>query len=114
MPNPGVGARISIGYLERESEIRNLIAFCNQFQFIQKGKQSFNIGEGFQQIISFKLDNLKQSLVLLQELKSFVNIDFSHEISGEDQRLKAENCNHLTSEEYGLLDNELKNSLKRI
>jgi len=112
--NTGIGARIAIRYVDNEAGIRNLIAFCNQIHFVQQGTKSFNIGDGFEQIIIFKLDNLKQSLVLLQELKSVVNHDYSHEVNEVGERLRAENCNHLTAAEYIVINNKLKDALNSI
>lgn len=112
--SPGIGSRIAMEYIDKEPQIRNLTAFCNQFRFVQQAAQSFNIGDGFKQIINFKLDNLKQSLVLLQELKSAVNQDFSHEVNEVGQRLQDENNKHLSAEEYMALNRELKRALHSI
>jgi hypothetical protein len=110
----GVGARISMKYIENEPDIRNLIAFCNQFKFVRHAAQTFNVGNDSKQIIGFKLDNLKKSLVLFQELKFAVNQDFTYEVKEVEERLRAETNAHLTLEEYTILNNELKDALNSI
>lgn len=112
--NEGIGARISIRYIDNDVSIRNLIAFCNQYQFVRRETNSFNIGDGFKQIINFKLDNFKQSIVLLDELKSEVNEDYSYQVEKEEERLQAENCNHLTAKEYVAINSKLRDALNGV
>jgi hemerythrin-like domain-containing protein len=61
-----------------------------------------------------KLDNLIKSLVLFRELKTAVNHNFSSEVNDEEQRLRAESNQHLTAEQYIIINDELKEAINSI
>jgi hypothetical protein len=108
--SPGIGARILMEYIEYDIDIKNVIAFCNQLKFVQEGTHNLSVGRQFQQILNFKLHNLVKSLVLFRELKTAVNHNFSSEVKDEEQRLRAENIQHLTAQQYIIINDELKDA----